>query len=515
MAIGRVRLEPSRVVFLAEQSARKLSGVLERRKALLLFFFTVVYFVGAILKARGKPLWFDEVLTTTIAELPRLSSIWTALSEGVQVDPPLNYLFVRAARTAIGSEEVVTRLPAMIGFWVFCLCLFRFTLRRTGTYYALSTMLIPFVTPAYRYAVETRPYGPLLGFFGVALVCWQAAADGIWRRLTVPVLGISLTAALLTNYYAILLYVPFVGAETFRVIRRWKVDWAVSIAMAVALVALPLCLPLIQGARQFSGHYWARPHAGDFVSFYEIVFSHTLLPLVLLLGAVIVYVVLPNQDGESGAAHLTAPGHEIVAGLLLLFLPAPALAIAFTVTNAFTERYVLPAVAGFVVVTAFAACGIARGRAVPGAFVLLVSVVCFVGGVTHIGRFQNPFDNEPLLIKTLEREAVAVSDGLLFLQLWHYAPGPLKGRLFYVASPELAAAYTDADTIDKSLLVFRDWANIQVVEYGKFATAGKEILIYQDTGRIGWLVPKLLHDGAAVRLEEWTRNRALLHVRVR
>jgi hypothetical protein len=163
---------------------------------------------------------------------------------------------------------------------------------------------------------------------------------------------------------------------------------------------------------------------------------------------------------------------------------------------------------------AFGACGIARGRAVPGAFVLLISVVCFVGGVTHIGRFQNPFDNEPLLRETLEREAVAVSDGLLFLQLWHYAPGPLKGRLFYVASPELAVAYTDADTIDKTLLAFRDWGNIQVVEYGKVATGEKDILIYQDTGRIGWLIPKLLDDGGSVRLEKWTRNRALLRVRV-
>jgi hypothetical protein len=134
--------------------------------------------------------------------------------------------------------------------------------------------------------------------------------------------------------------------------------------------------------------------------------------------------------------------------------------------------------------------------------------------VAHIGRFRNPLDSEPLLRESLEREAVAVSDGLLFLQLWHYAPGPLKARLFYVASPELAVAYTDTDTIDRNLLLLRDWGSIQVVEYGKFATAGKDILIYQNTEKTGWLVPKLLHDGGSARLEKWTRNRALLRVRV-
>jgi hypothetical protein len=45
-------------------------------------------------------------------------------------------------------------------------------------------MLFPLITNAYPYAYEARPYGLLLGFCGLSLLCWQSAAEGQSRLLS-------------------------------------------------------------------------------------------------------------------------------------------------------------------------------------------------------------------------------------------------------------------------------------------------------------------------------------------
>ena len=43
--------------------AHVLAGWLEAHKAIVLLAFTAVYFLGAVLHARSKPFWFDEIVT--------------------------------------------------------------------------------------------------------------------------------------------------------------------------------------------------------------------------------------------------------------------------------------------------------------------------------------------------------------------------------------------------------------------------------------------------------------------
>ena len=76
-----------------------------------------------------------------------------------------------------GDGEISVRIPAILGFWVFCLCLFRFTSRRVGIYYALAALLLPTVLETYYYSLEACPYGPELAFCGLALVAWQLVAQ--------------------------------------------------------------------------------------------------------------------------------------------------------------------------------------------------------------------------------------------------------------------------------------------------------------------------------------------------
>src|ERR1017187_2720902 len=69
------------------------------------------------------------------------------------------------------------RFPELIGFLAASLCLFHFIRRRTNALYGLVGMLACGITGAYPFAYEARPYGLVLGFCGLALVCWQAATE--------------------------------------------------------------------------------------------------------------------------------------------------------------------------------------------------------------------------------------------------------------------------------------------------------------------------------------------------
>src|SRR5450631_2074561 len=178
-----------------ENDARNLAVVLERHKYAVLVLLTVVYAIGAVLQARGKPLWYDEIITTFAASAPDAAATWK-VAQQTDINPPLPHLLMHFTMKWVANQEVGARIPAMAGFWIFSLCLYRFTIRRAGILYALPALLLPMVTGAYGYALEARAYGLVLGFCGLALAGWQAAADGDKRPLALAVLAGSLAAAL-------------------------------------------------------------------------------------------------------------------------------------------------------------------------------------------------------------------------------------------------------------------------------------------------------------------------------
>src|ERR1035437_4883499 len=159
-----------------------------------------------------------------------------------------------------GAGEISARIPAIIGFWVFCLCLFRFTLRRAGIYYALAALLLPTVLETYYYSVEARAYGPELAFSGLALVAWQAATERSKRSLVLPGLAVSIAAALFCHYYAVLLYLPLAGGEAVRLYRTRKIDWGVWAAFVAGGAPIVWRLSTIVEVVKGFAHTWAAPY---------------------------------------------------------------------------------------------------------------------------------------------------------------------------------------------------------------------------------------------------------------
>src|SRR5262245_65490298 len=136
-------------------------------------------------------MWNDELFTFYTSRLPKVSDIWGALLTGADQIPPLFHLITRAAFALFGVNSLSVRLPEVLGFWVMSLCLFRFVSKRSSALYGFAAMLVPLITVAYDYAYEARPYGLVLGFCGLALLCWQSAAEGHYRKL--PLIGLAVS----------------------------------------------------------------------------------------------------------------------------------------------------------------------------------------------------------------------------------------------------------------------------------------------------------------------------------
>jgi len=498
-----------------EDDARHVAVWIEKRQHLILCAFAILYLLGAGLHARSKPFWYDEVITLVIANSPDLSTAWKA-ALACDAAPPLPHLMAHLCVRWFGAGEISARLPAIMGFLVFCLCLFRFTLRRAGIHYALAALLLPTVIETYYYSVEARAYGPELAFCGLALVAWQAATERSQRFLALPGLALSMAAALLCHYYAALLYLPLAGGEAVRLYRNRKIDWAVWAAFAAGGAPILWRISTVVGVVKGFTHTWAPPYPEQAIEFWESGLQHASSFLTLLLALLALSIILSrNKPDTAGSAIPPLADHELVAGVLFLAIPLVAVAGAPLVTHMFTPRYALIALAGFSFLAPMVVAHMSGGRALPGFLLTAALAVGFGYSSMEIPPSRNPFDGEPLLREALQQGPVAVSDGQLFLQMWHYAPEPLKSRLLFLADDEAAVKYMGFDTIDGGIRVLRHWSSVHVVEYRSFASPGQEFFVYQNTLRPGWLISKVVDDGATVEIRKYAGSRALIRVHLK
>jgi hypothetical protein len=471
----------------------RLAAGLRRANAWLLAAFSAAYFAGTLLLACRKPLWYDEVFTLRLSDLPRLTDLWQALAEGTDLNPPLSFLAVRGCRAVLGDSPWAARLPAAVGFWVLCLCLYHFAARRGSRLFAWVALLFPLATVIAPYAYEARPYGLLLGCCGLALVWWQAAAEGQRRRLALTGLTLSLAAALWSHYYAVLLLVPLALGEGVRTWTRRRVDWPVWTALGTAALSLALLWPLLAGARTFTGSFWARPDWAAVKYAYVLLLQPVQTPLLV---ALVVLVFYPEQ----ARARTGGPAqHELAVALGLAALPLLGVLLGKGVTGVYTFRYVMPLVAGVSLLVAFTACR--RSGRCPffgGALVVCLLIVAVAQGAATYGRLTGEANRIAATCDYLSAGnssglPIAVASPLSFLELVEHAPAELASRLVYMSDPEASRRYLQEDTAEQALRRLRRWAAVNVVDRDDFLAGRGQFLVYGDGG---WLRPALEAAGA-------------------
>jgi len=469
--------------------------------------FSILFFLGVCGAAANKLLWYDELATLSIDHLPRLSQVLALIYADKDGNPPLFHVLSYLSLRVFGENEFALRLPEMLGFWTMCLCLYRFTARRTSPVHGVVAMLFPCVTAAFGYAYEARPYGLVLGFCGLALVFWQRAAETTPRLGALAGLALSLAAAVSSHYYAVLLYAPLGIGELVRWRRSKKPDWPVLAALAVSATPILAFLPIIAKHSQYQSVFWAKAHWIDALGFYVFLLQPAIAPAALAL-LILALAWKPDASPEARSAVPGPPAHEMAAAISLAALPLFALILAKAFTGAFTERYALPAVAGVSLLVALVPAGYETSRPRMAAGLALALTVSFVivqfffmpevlrAPDGPLPKLALPLGNNP------PDTPVVVSDGRLFAQMLYYCPPELRRRLYFLADSDAAVKYTGAGNVDLELTSMSSYQSLNVVPYRQFVAAHKRFQLYGPFGtKFDWNGPRLVDDGARLQLQ--------------
>jgi hypothetical protein len=480
------------------------AGLVRRPAFWLVSGFSALYFAGSCTLAARAPLWYDELFTFHLARLARWTDLWPALASGTDCNPPLCYLLTRLSRLAFGEGPLAERLPGLLGFWVMSLCLYRFVARRCTPLYAFLAMLLPLATAVFPAAYDARPYGLVLGCCGASLVCWQDAAERCRRWFALAGLAASLAAAFLSHYYAVLLLVPLVAGELVRSASRRRLDWPVWLALGAGAVPLGFLLPLAEQTRVYAAASGLVPDWDALGPTYGFLLKDLKWPLLAALGLAALYPERPaaGTNPRAAAPRPAPPAHEIAAALGLIALPAVGFALGRWVTGIFVARYAAAAVLGFSLLAAFVAHRRTRGSLLVAAALVVAVMGRFV--LVELHEFKQLARAKARLLRTFAfleknddgRSPVVVTDAFDFLQLAHYAPPALAPRLVYLSNADPSGPHPCRDPKDAALHRLRDWAPLQVADYGPFLAAHRTFLVYGDAGP---LRPALEGDG--VRFE--------------
>ncbi len=496
--------------------AEEALAALERGRYFYLILFSIFFVAMTALRALAKPMWYDELFTYYMSRLPNLASTWAALKDGADLCPPLLYIATRAVRHVFGDGLIATRLPAMLGFLTMLLCLYRFVAVRCGTAYGFATMLFAALSGAYGYAYEARSYGMVLGFSGLALIAWQSAADGRARRWTLPALFLSLTAALMTHCYAVLILIPFGLGELVRSWDRKRVDWPVWLALGAASTAVFSYVPLLAASRLNTlDNVVFRPTLHVVAECYGLVAGPLAWPLI----AGLVIVTLAHRETESTQpAGARSPGMqacEVTLAAAFTLVPLYAYLIAKFVSHVFMVRYGLASVIGFSLLLGWFAHRSTRGRPVAGLGLTMLFAGWFLSGFaiwmantaqTNVAAAPTPdapvhsYELAPELVKPALPFVAA--GGLFFLEADHYGSPAFVSRLIYLMDRDAALRYTGSDQFDSGFVVLRRWFPLRgkLENYKEFVHSHRRFLVFAGFNHpLEWLTKKLIDDGAELR----------------
>jgi len=460
---------------------------------------SLLYLVVTCVLAQNKLFWNDELFTVYISRFPTVSDIWAFLATGVEQLPPTFHILTRVVVQLFGEHHLTVRLPAILGVGVMGACLFVVVSRRTSPIYGLTAMLLPLVTQAHSYAYEARPYGLVLAFSAASLLCWQSAAEGHRRILSLVGLAATLAAALASHYYAVLVFVPLAVGELARSLGRRRLDPGIWLALCVATIPLWALLPLIQAGRKLAGTFWAKPRWRDMVGFYQNLLSPAAVPFLAIILILAIYAIVRSSAADRKVTTVAPPPlHEVVAAIGYLAIPGIAVVLAKLVTGAFTDRYALPAVIGLALVLPWGAYHLLDRRATMGVMLaaLLSGWFVVIVGIEPAMQLRRERANPQAVYHFLRTatpgdEAVVIASPHTFFQLTYYAPPELASRLVYLADPAVALRYLDTDTPELGMREFRRWTRLRIEDYRAYRQAHPRFLLYADRGPWSWLLPAL------------------------
>lgn len=482
----------------------------------------LVLLVTAVLGYRwlvSRPLEIDEYLSYFSDSRPTAAQVVRVqLRYPISLDPPTYHLLSHVMMRWLGVSATALRLPALLGFLLFQATLFLFVRRLAGWRAGIIAMLFPVGTVSFFYAVQGRPYGLLLGAYGLAMLCWQAATRAQRGRRTGWLVGLvfALVLGITSHFFGLLILIPVFAGELVRIALRRKIDWAVVFCIVAGLASVALVLPFQRAAAEYRVHYYNAHVSWHVVpqAYAALYVAHHGLPrpeqyvylTVLCVASVVVAVACGLRWRRSHRWH-----HEYAAVAALAILPVFGYLLGVFVTHTADVRYVIATLFAMMAALGIALEPALRRNFIFAAAVILVSVMgwsltdSFTTGSRHsLAELPNRFVLSPEVSEALREDPsrpIYVQSLADFYENGIYAPDPTLARRFSLVYSQAAELqWLSHDTNFLTARNMSHFAPVSTTPYSELLARGGHPLVLSYPDGWDWLSRDLKARHIPVRL---------------
>ncbi len=457
--------------------------------AALLLAFTAVWV------AARNAVWFDEVITLTLARLP-LGKLWLALSNAVDWNPPLFYFPVGVLLHVLPSAELAVRLPSIVASAVAGICCYLLTKPYLHRPFAIAAAFLPLITFAAQYIDEGRAYATALAFMLLAVVFWQRANSARRTWLTFAGLTCSIALAISSHYSATLVVSALLVGECAKIVFKHRLDWAAIASIVIGSTPLLVYRPMMSAIhRMMLTGFWSNPSLRSVITdtVNSIAMDRGKYFLLIFLAA----LVLRKRVQPDPAEAPRWPAPELAVWLIFLLAPIEGY-LQSRFSGGFTIRYALPMVFPIAFVTAWVCERLSRGSSVAA---LALIAIATLAGIRNLETSDRPSRADCSRLLALAKsqaspgERIVIGTPLLFPPLYHYAASTLRPRLLYLFGPGHAIDQTGTDTPDLNIRGLSTSGGFPVARYSSLVAAKERfLLLANDKDHFTWIVKQLESD---------------------
>lgn len=487
----------------------------------LLAFFLLLSAALSLIWSHVRLMWNDEFLSfysDSVATFKQV--VLVQLHHPISLDPPTYHLLSHLCMDVLGRNAIALRLPALAGFLLFQLCIFFFVRRLAGSRAAIVAAAVPLLTASFRYSVEGRPYGLLLGLYALSLLCWQTATtdDGVPRSRLLPltVLTLSIALAITSHYFGILILIPVSLGELSRIYFRKRLDLGVLTALILGLASVGLILPFKRALMVYRVHYYITGvNIHDISQGYrELFIRYTTWPIPLQKITAAIMVVLALSLAYAGYKRFKRrPANEHaytwIALASMALLPFFGYLFGRFVTHTMEVRYVIAALIAFVAV--FGIVLERKLRSTPFYYVTLLLITTAALAINTHYILQEHRDSNAILASLHPSPALAAalaanpsaplyeqSLGNFFVDSF-YTPDPsLRARITLLYNANQEIFWLQHDTYSISAVNLQHFTSLPIVNYDRLTTESGPHLLVQWQDGWNWTDKAALQEHASI-----------------
>jgi Dolichyl-phosphate-mannose-protein mannosyltransferase len=491
---------------------------------LVLAFFLLLTATLSLIWSHVRFMWYDEFLSFYTDGVATFKQVFLVqLHHPISLDPPTYHLLSHLCMNILGRNAIALRLPALAGFLLFQLCLFFFVRRLAGDRSAIIAIAVPLLTASFRYSVEGRPYGLLLGLYALSLLCWQTAtlddpptvAPPRSRILPLTVLTLSIALAITSHYFGVLILIPVSLGELSRTLTRKRLDLGVLTALALGLASVVLILPFQRALMVYRQHYYITGVTIRDIrlGYYALFLRESSGPILLAKLIEVIFVVLVLALAVAGYQRFkrrpsTEHAYTWVALASMALLPFFGYLFGRFVTHTMEVRYVIAALIAFA-----ATFGIDLERKLRSNTFYYATLTLIVTGAIALNAWnivnERRVSNEILAGFQLTPEAAAAvhqnPHELIYIQSFndfflntYYEPDPaLRSRFSLLYGQEQEIRWLHHDTLSITATNLHTFAPGIMTSYADFVKQPHPLLILR-YGLESWPYKQLNADHTPV-----------------